>query len=189
MKQLRGLMAVSAVGLLLPLFGCSSADTTASYDQGYDFAHVGTFRFPSEESYPSSAGDVPRESMDRIRGVVRNVLVGKGFQEAAEGTEPDFIVALYGMIQEKVDQPDTDVIGYGLWPGWEDSTESGGRGSQNISTSWEQGTLIADVVDARQLQAVWRGTASAVLGNNPLSDKELRNVIEKMFKDFPPKAE
>jgi hypothetical protein len=38
------------------------------------------------------------------------------------------------------------------------------------------------------MQAIWRGTAKAVVGNQPMSDSDLRKAVEKLFKDFPPSA-
>jgi hypothetical protein len=185
MGTYRHWFAVIAVGFLLPLIGCSSATTTADFDQNYSFSSQGTFGFPTEEQYPSSAGDVPPGRMERIQAVVRNVLEEKGFTYS-EKPPVDYIVALYGRVEEKVEMPDTDVIGYGLWPGWEDTTDSKAMGGQNVTTRWEEGTLIADVIDAKQLQAVWRGTAKAVVGEQPMSDSDLRKAVQKLFKDFPP---
>jgi hypothetical protein len=187
MGQYRLWCAALALGLL-PLIGCASADTTASFDQNYNFQSKGTFDFPSEEQYPSSAGDVPPERMKRIQGEVKNVLVDKGFTYVPGDQPVDYIVALYGRVEEKLEQPDTGIIGYGLWPGWQDSTNSGARGGQDVTTSWEQGTVVADVIDAKQMKAVWRGTAKAVVGSQPLTDSDLRKAVEKLFKDFPPKA-
>jgi hypothetical protein len=188
MRQYRGLLGVIAVLLVLPFLGCSTANTTSQFSEGYAFGDLGTFRFPSEEAYPSSGGEVPKETMARIRNLLKEVLADKGFQEAPEGQDPDFIVALYGSIKERTERPETNVIGYGMWPGWDDTTgtDSGAMGGQNVVTKWDEGTLIIDVVDAGQLQAVWRGTGSAVVGGNPRTDKEMKQILEKIMKGFPP---
>ena len=66
----------------------------------------------------------------------------------------------------------------------------GGFGSSTTTvSSYEVGTLVVDIFDAKTKEAVWRGTSSKTLSGNPQKNAEnLNKAVERMFKDFPPPA-
>ena len=56
-------------------------------------------------------------------------------------------------------------------------------------TTYEEGTLLLDVVDGRTNELVWRGAASTRINpdRTPQERTELiRTAVQKMLKDFPP---
>jgi hypothetical protein len=50
------------------------------------------------------------------------------------------------------------------------------------------GTLVVDIADAKNKQALWRGSATDTIQDN--SDKNIKTLdkaVQKLFKNFPPK--
>jgi len=53
--------------------------------------------------------------------------------------------------------------------------------------TYEVGTLVVDIFDARTKEAIWRGTSSKTLSGDPQKNAEnLNKAVVKMLKDFPP---
>ena len=49
------------------------------------------------------------------------------------------------------------------------------------------GTLVLDLVDARENRIVWRAIATATVSGNPKKARgRIPSVVRKMFADFPP---
>ena len=66
----------------------------------------------------------------------------------------------------------------------------GGLGEATTTTdTYRVGTLVVDLFDTKSKKMIWRGSASDTLSDK--SSKNIKNLnkgVEKMFKDFPPKA-
>jgi len=49
------------------------------------------------------------------------------------------------------------------------------------------GNLVVDIVDGATKKAVWRGEASAMVGEKPEKNTEkINKAVAKLFKNFPP---
>ena len=58
-----------------------------------------------------------------------------------------------------------------------------------MTTAYEQGTLVIDLVDRRTKKLVWRGTAQAALSETPSKaerEATIDEAVKKMFEKFPP---
>ena len=58
----------------------------------------------------------------------------------------------------------------------------------NLEISME-GTLVVDMFDSATKELLWRGSASGTVSSK--SDKNIKNLdkgVQKMFKNYPPKA-
>ena len=75
--------------------------------------------------------------------------------------------------------------GWGWGPGW-----YGGMGMGSATTrvrTYTVGTLVVDLFDTRTKQAIWRGTASDTVPDDPQKvDALVRAGIAEMFAGFPP---
>jgi hypothetical protein len=64
----------------------------------------------------------------------------------------------------------------------------GGLGEATTTTdTYQVGTLVVDLFDAKTKELIWRGNSSDTLSNN--SNKNIENLdkgVEKMFNKFPP---
>ena len=64
----------------------------------------------------------------------------------------------------------------------------GGFGSSTTTvSSYEVGTLVVDIFDARSKQAIWHGVATDALGDSAKDNAQAtEEAITKMFAKFPP---
>ena len=116
----------------------------------------------------------------RIIDDVTAQLRAKGWQPVSQGA--DIAVAAH-MATQTEKTLNTFYDGFG--GGW----RWGGRFGSATTTvnTYEEGTLIVDLFDAKTKEAVWRGTATQEVSNNP--EKQSKNIdkaAEKLFSKFPP---
>ena len=53
------------------------------------------------------------------------------------------------------------------------------------ATSYERGTLIIDIWDARKKEAIWRGSAEAVIKQNPQkAAKQIDKLVDKIVNNW-----
>jgi hypothetical protein len=120
----------------------------------------------------------------RVTAIVDETLAGRGYQKLTDGT-PDFLVGYHVALQGRMDATTVNTYyGYG-WGPW-----YGAAYGNTYTRYYEQGSLVIDIVDARQRRLVWRGTAEAEVdrsGSQERRDSQLREAINRIFKKFPPK--
>jgi hypothetical protein len=111
---------------------------------------------------------------NHIRAAVGSQLAAHGFTLSAT---PDVFVATIVVAQE---YPERVANGFG------GGQVFGGDRTPSVQT-YETGTLIVDLYDARSKQLVWRAT-----GADTLNDKSIKNTakmnkaVAKMFEQYPP---
>ena len=167
--------AVISVALvtLVTLAGCSSLSVSTNFNSEADFGAYKTFGWmketDSEEGY-----DLSGELDEHVKGAVDRQLLAKGLMKATVNT--DLLVVYHAGKEEQLEE---EGWGYGGW--W-------GTGSGDVN-SYEKGTLIVDLIDAKTDSLVWRGTAQKVLSETPSPgerEKTIDDAVEKMFKKYPP---
>jgi hypothetical protein len=172
--------------LLLPLLMLAACgpmiDVRSDYDPSADFAHLRTYGWLQQ---PSSAPRDPRIHNDlldsRVHSAVNDELHAKGYTEATEN--PDFRVAYHVVLREKVAAtafPTSYGYGLGRWP-----AESDVR----VAT-YEEGTLLLDVVDGNTNELIWRGAASTRIDPDRTPQERtalIRQAVQEMLEKFPPK--
>ena len=166
------MMAVSAT---LVLAGCSTLKTSVDYDRSAKFSTYKTFSWRGSEEIGNSL------LAKRIESAVTGELAKKGLTQAS-GEDADLWVVAHPRLSKET-QITTYDSGWGY--GWRY------HGGMTTSTVEEipVGTLIVDLVDAKQKELVWRGTASDTL--NPEAtpeerEKKLAEAVAKMFATYPP---
>jgi hypothetical protein len=126
----------------------------------------------------------------------------KGLTLAAAGQTPDIYITYHMQTQELMDATTTDDgFGpgwgwgpgpWGAWGGW--GGWGVGIGGGDIATTTEQprtlGILSVDLYDSAKKQLIWRGQATVDNVSNSQSgdEKQTKNSIDKMFKQYPPKS-
>ncbi len=168
---------------LLVLAGCASTPTVhTDADPAANFSAYRTYTWLNK---PDQNG-VPPLAAQRIVEYVNAQLNAKGWREAPDG---DVAVVAHVATQQQ-QSLDTMYSGpmYGGWgwgPGW-----YGGMGMGSATTrvrTYTVGTLVVDLFDTRTKQAIWRGTASDTVPDDPAKgDALLRAGIAEMFEAFPP---
>jgi hypothetical protein len=165
MKALQKLL-----GLLLAaaLMSCSSVAVKSDFDPNANFAQYKTFDFmPHRTSNPLNN--------KRIEAAIEQELIAKGMQKQAAG-KPDLLVAYHTNVKDKID---IDTYGYRY-----------GRYGRRVGTyttvqKYQQGTVVVDLVDAKERELVWRGLAKGEAGDS-VSKEKIDDTIAKILAEYPP---
>ena len=170
-RHWRFLLPVVALGVL-----AFAAEVSTDYDHHADFGRYHTYSWIGVKAGNSLW-------QDRITQAVDRALAAKGWTKVESGG--DAAVSAFGKVSEQ-DRMETFYDGF---PGW------GWRGWAGMGTATTEviperiGTLDVDVFDAHTKQLVWRGTASNALSAKPeKNDKKMEESVDKMFRNFPPRA-
>ena len=190
-------------GLFLAILscGCSTMQVGSDYNPEADFSGMQAYAWSPG---PQGVTDDPRIDDDileeRIRGAIDAQLALQGFTKAS-GDAPDFLVGFHAAVSSKLEVTAINQH-YGYAPGWGASGfhYGGGGGYRNYVWGWEppstnvrsfdQGSLIIDVVDPDSDQLIWRGTAQAEVNfgdDQGKREKRIQDAVAKILKKFPPK--
>ncbi|GAB3507219.1 DUF4136 domain-containing protein [Pseudoxanthomonas daejeonensis] len=179
---MKGLLVIAAI--ILMLAGCASTPTVhTDADPTANFSGYRTYTWLNK---PDQQG-VPPLASQRIVEYVNAQLAAKGWKESPNG---DVAVVAHVATQQQ-QSLDTMYSGpmYGGW-GWGPGWYGGGMGMSSATTrvrTYTVGTLVVDLFDVKTKQAIWRGTASDTVPDDPAKgDKLLRAGIAEMFSAFPP---
>jgi len=168
---------------VLACAGCLSTQINSAQSPAADFSRLRTwswYEFPASDQPKGISVD--QETLRHIRGVVESELAAKGYPKA--GSEaPDFLVSTVAVIGRSLDaQTGSSTLGYG----WGHSYMVG----TGETMSFDAGTLLIDVLDARSRELLWRGSATgAVDPERPPEKREARikEVVHDVMERFPPR--
>lgn len=111
-----------------------------------------------------------------IKGAVDSQLAAKGWTRVDKGGD-----AALCAISTTGEAGEMEHFYGGMGPGWR------WRGWSE-PVSYNEGTLVIDIFDAKTQALVWRGFASDTASKKDQKNaKKLDKVIAKLFKNFPPK--
>ena len=122
----------------------------------------------------------------RIKNTVEYYLTEGGLIEDTK--DPDLYVTYHTNSSEEV-RYNTTTFGYSYGSAWGYNPYWGGMGGGTTSTttaqSYQRGSLIIDIWDARTKEIVWRGTAEATVTSNPEKGaKKIDKALKKMIKQY-----
>jgi Domain of unknown function (DUF4136) len=135
-----------------------------------------TAAFARYRTYAWTAGTPAANPLaeNRIHAAVAGQLAVHGFTLAAT---PDVFVATMVVTHEQK-EPVANGFSGGLMVG--------GSATASVPT-YEIGTLIVDLYDARTKQLVWRGTGTDTLSDKPAKNTaKMNKAVAKMFEQYPP---
>jgi hypothetical protein len=169
-----------AVGLALMMVIANvsfAQKVTTDYDKSVDFSKYKTFMWIKE---PKTANPLVRQ---RIIDDVNAALASDGLQLVT--SNGDLCVAAHAATEE---ERTLNTFYDNFGGGWR--WRGGGFGSATTTVNtYEVGSLVVDLFDAKTKEAIWRGSSSKTLSGNPeKNEKSLNKAIAKMFKNFPPAA-
>ena len=114
-----------------------------------------------------------------LRVTVQNAFENRGYIDVE--WMPDFVVAVYASAREKLDLAQWQ-FGYG-YPYWRNGWMIG---MPAYPIEYGEGTVIVDVVNPETLDLLWRGSATAVLGDDSAANtKELQKAAAAIIDQFP----
>jgi hypothetical protein len=144
------------------------------YNKGTDFAQYKTFMWIKE---PQTTNPLMRQ---RVIDDVNAALTGRGLQLVTSNA--DLCIAAHAATKQN-QTLNTFYDGFGGGWRW-----GGGLGSATTTVdTYKVGTLVVDIFDAKNKEAIWRGTSSNTLSGDPQKNAgNLNKAVVKMFKNFPP---
>jgi Domain of unknown function (DUF4136) len=185
------LIAVSAA------FGMS---VKSDYEKNFDFSQLHTFAFKADRASNDPLSTNTLEA-GRIQNALAAQLEANGFTQATGN--PDFIVAFYSRSKQETQVQSTGGFGPGIGPGfgrfgfgrgfgWGYGIPGRGRwrwgyGPDIWTTNYTQGCVMADIIDPRTNDLVWRGmvmdTINGVGQSEKQSDQVARDLVKQFLKD------
>jgi hypothetical protein len=170
-------IATLFVSTFLPV--ALSAQVKTDYDHNANFGQYKTFSWGKVKTRDPLL-------VDRIKDAVDRTLTAKGWSQVDSGGDISIIAMEITQNQQTLN---TFYDGFGggwRWRGF----GGGGFGDATTTTeTYQVGTLVVDLFDAKTKNLVWRGSSSDTLSDN--ADKNTKNLdkgVEKMFGHFPPKT-
>jgi len=157
--------------LMSGLMSCSSVTVKSDFDANANFAAYKTFDFMP---HPNKPGGNPLNEK-RVEAAIEQQLVAKGLQKQSV-SKPDLLVAYHTNVKDKIDV-DTYGYRYGRY----------GRrvGTRTTVREYQQGTLVVDLVDAKEKELVWRGWAKGE-ANDSVAKEKIDDTIAKILEEYPP---
>jgi hypothetical protein len=158
----------------------AAQDVTYNFDQGTDFSKFKTYKWVSIKN----AQQVDDITARQITAAIDTELAKKGLTKTDADNADLYIAYQTAIGSEK--QWSAYNTGWGYGPRW----GGGGMGtatSQTIHT----GHLDLDMYDSANKRLVWKGVVSKTVDAGAKPDKRQKNItksIEKLLKNYPPKA-
>jgi len=178
----------ASLGVLFLLTVVSSglaASTKSDYQKDFDFSQLRTFSFRAERDNrdPLMAKTIEAQ---RIQDALSTQFRANGYTESADN--PDFIVAFYSRTQQKT-QINSTGFGYGPGWGWGYGVPFRGRwrwgyGPDIWTSTYTQGCVMADIIDPRTNEVVWRGVVKDTVNGIGQSDKQANSAAKDLVQRF-----
>jgi Domain of unknown function (DUF4136) len=163
--------------------GCATVAVANDYDRTTDFSRYHTFSFAGGRVILNGLSDDGNTLVkDRVRTAIIGALQAKGLVESA--TTSDLVVGYLAGARTRTEiegmppyAPEVGPYWYGGWwgPGY----------AEWWTRTYEEGTLVIDLVDAKTHHLVWRAYARTEVGS-PVSEQKVRDAVEKSFRAYPP---
>jgi hypothetical protein len=179
LQEIRKAMSKVGVGLALAMLACTltpAQDVTTDSMPGADFTKYHTYKW-----VPIDGAVQPNQIVDaQIKQSIDSQLAAKGLTKT-DGDKADLLVGYQVSIQQ---EKQWNAYGTGgmRW--------GGGMASAQQSTI-STGMLVLDMYDPTTKQLVWTGRVSKTLdpsANQGKKQKNLDKAMQKLLKNFPPKA-
>lgn len=184
------LIKLSVLLLLLSFIGCSSVSYNSDYDPAADFASFKTYSLYKGD--PVQGDELYKYPLvqKRLENSVDKALAAKGLTKV-ESDNADVVIILHAGLKEKTQLNTYSYGGYGYgrygygWGG------TGGMSTTDVVT-YDEATLVLDMVHGAKKELVWRGTATGVVGAGPSDQEEAQanadETISGILESFPPKG-
>jgi hypothetical protein len=169
---------------LLFTSSCDDVRTGYAYDKSADFSGLATYSWVGRKDVEMSA---PNHHV--IVAAIRSELETKGLQTV--DLVPDLYVTYFADQDEQV-RVNIRRRGYSYGTDW---YWAGGLqltlgGSATEVRTFEEGSLVVDIYSAATNQLIWRGVATATVGQDPGKMAQVvRRAVSKLLESYPPPIE
>jgi hypothetical protein len=161
----------------------------SDYEKNFDFSQLHTFAFKSDRDNndPLSTNTI---EAGRIQNALAAQLQANGFSQTSQN--PDFVVAFYSRTKQKTQVQSTGFgpgFGFGRGFGWGYGIPLRGRwrwglGPDIWTTTYTQGCVMADVIDPKTNELVWRGVVKDTVNGIGQSEKQANGAAKDLVKQF-----
>jgi hypothetical protein len=174
-----------AAGILCVLAACETVTVTTDHDPAAHFAAYKTYTLAP----PAHGGIMSAVAETALRDSVRTELGKRGITEAP-GKKADLDVVRHVFVLEKVSVQQYSDWGYGHRGGWPYGYGYygmwyGAPVTYTDFSTYGEGTLILDFVDAHTKKLVFRGVGKAVVGGPESNAEKIRDAVAKIVDQFP----
>jgi len=170
-----------------------AASVKSDYQKEFDFAKLHTFAFKTERasSDPLATNTIEAE---RIKNALTAQLSANGFTQT--GDNPDFIVAFYSRTKQQTAVQSSPFgfgpdfgPGFGRGFGWGYGVPFHNRwrwgyGPDIWTTTYTEGCVMADIIDAKTQELVWRGVVQDTVNGIGQTEKQANNAAKDLVKRF-----
>ncbi|MGB3620923.1 DUF4136 domain-containing protein [Ketobacter sp. MCCC 1A13808] len=169
--------------MAITMLGCASTPTIHTQSApGVDISRYKTFAYISPLGTDSS--EYGSLLSNKLKAGTRAALTAKGF--TYDEKNPDMLVNFTATVKQKTDvESIPGGMGFrgGMYAPW------GGYNDVYVR-HYDDGTLLVDLIDAKQKQMVWQGTAKAIVHSDPKDNEiKIQQAITGMFEELPPQSE
>lgn len=187
MKVIR--VMVAGALLLFAVTAAFGLSVKSDYEKNYDFSRLRTFAFKMDR-----ADNDPLVTNTIVAGRIQNALTAQleanGFNQTPQ--DPDFIVAFYSRTREKTQVQSSGFgpgFGFGRGFGWGYGVPFRGRwrwgyGPDIWTSTYTQGCVMADIIDSRTNELVWRGVVKDTVDGIGQSEKQANQAAKDLVKRF-----
>ena len=174
--MMRRIIWLGAAAVIFPVLACSTMTVRADHDSQFDFGAYSSFalfeRQGKERQRPQMSEIVDR----RIAAAMVSELVDKGFSSASP-RNADFLITFYTAVRRRV------AVNHTGWYGHRWGYRGGGA---RWVSSYDEGTLVIDIIDRRRRELVWRGVGEGAFSKPNPSGEKVAKRVAKVMQRFPP---
>ncbi len=161
------------------------ASIKSDYQKDFDFSRLHTFSFKTERDSSDRLATNTIEAQ-RIQKGLAVQLQENGFTQSS--SNPDFIVAFYSRVKEKTEINSTG-FGYGPAWGWGYGIPyrarwRWGQGPNIWTYTYTQGCVMADIIDTKTQELVWRGVVKDTVNGIGQSEKQVNSAAKDLIQRF-----
>ena len=164
---------------MLFLISCASVKVSYEYNKETGFSSLNSFDWLEIPQTRQFSENVVRQ----VRSSVNRQLEAKGYTRTVS-ENPDFFIAIYpsARIKEEVSRTRFKQTNFSK------AGTFGENGWGLNESAYLEGTLILDIIDGKDREILWSGTAKDVIYTN-INPVKVDKIIAEMLKHFPPKQD
>ncbi len=171
--------------LLFP--SCSSVNVISDYDQAVNFATYKSYAFYKTGIDRAQISDLDKK---RILRAIEYEMGARGFEKSKN---PDLLVSIFTREREQVDVYSYPYgWGWGYWGYWGYWGPYYGPGYWGPTvSSYTEGALYIDLIDAKSKQLVWQGKGVGTLNKSKKVGKKVQQIqkfVAEILQQYPPEA-
>jgi hypothetical protein len=163
------------------LAGCAATLKVSSHlDRAADFSISRTYQWGPADAFPAGDPRLDRNALflDVFQGAVEKQMRARGIQ-MVEREDADLLIHFHAVVQDRMDINTVDrAHGYFAIEDW-----------RPLTRTYEAGTIVLDVIDARHNRLIWRGWVQTslddVLGERTRMSQVIEQGVTRMFRRYP----